>query len=225
MKRWSLLSSSELPCLRASIKISSRWIVCLWHKYNYSGYSANTNTNTNLHPKFRASIKNSLRCKYAKIHCKFNTQIICPADFLDNLKWGAAFFLRAILTLDLQLRLLSTVLIWWIRKAMIEERNEDVGVATLKRERVSLKTEYLAAPHCCLYLSILCPYLSENRVFGGKTQLSRLAGVRIAGAPLWCIEVLRLAEFRSLKLDHAAVMAVEMMSSLCLIIGSLVNYC
>ena len=67
---------------------------------------------------------------------------------------------------------------------MIEERKEDVGVATLKQERVSLKTEYLAAPHCCLYLSILCPYLSENRVFGGKTQLSRLAGVRIAGAPL-----------------------------------------
>ena len=67
---------------------------------------------------------------------------------------------------------------------MIEERNEDVGVATLKQERVSLKTEYLAAPHSCLYLSVLCPYLSENRVFGGKTQLSRLAGVRIAGAPL-----------------------------------------
>ena len=67
---------------------------------------------------------------------------------------------------------------------MIEERNEDVGVATLKRERVSLKTEYLAAPHSFLYLSVLCLYLFENRVFGGKTQLSRLAGVRIAGAPL-----------------------------------------
>ena len=78
-------------------------------------------------------------------------------------------------------------LIWskniWRRKVMMEERKENVGVATCTRRTSE-----------CV-----------NTVFCGKTQLSRFgAAVKIAGTRRYNIEVLRLAN-PSIPLDHAAV--------------------